>query len=111
MCGIAGFFGTRTISSGSIERMLSGLRPRGPDAESAVLWNADLRPAAAAAPNGLLNTRLAIIDPRPEANQPMANAAGDVWINYNGEVYDWAVAAKTLNSSSPLWPKTETSLT
>ncbi len=96
MCGIAGFFGTRTIASGSIERMLSGLRPRGPDAESAVLWSADLRLTAGAAPNGLLNTRLAIIDPRPEANQPMANAAGDVWINYNGEVYDWVSAAKTL---------------
>jgi asparagine synthetase B (glutamine-hydrolysing) len=43
-----------------------------------------------AAPNGLLHTRLSIIDPRPEADQPMGNDAGDVWIAYNGEVYDWA---------------------
>ena len=99
MCGIAGFFGTRTISSDSIERMLCGLRPRGPDAESAVLWSADLKLTGVPAPNALLNTRLAIIDPRPEANQPMANAAGDVWINYNGEVYDWASAAKTLSEA------------
>jgi asparagine synthase (glutamine-hydrolysing) len=96
MCGIAGFFGTRTISVASVARMLSALRPRGPDAEAAVLWTMDFKRADVAAPNGLLNTRLSIIDPRPDANQPMANAAGDVWINYNGEVYNWASDAKTL---------------
>jgi asparagine synthase (glutamine-hydrolysing) len=96
VCGIAGFFGTHTMSIGSIEQMLSALRPRGPDAESAVLWSADLQRTDGPAPNGLLATRLSIIDPRPEANQPMANAAGDVWITYNGEVYDWAADAKTL---------------
>lgn len=96
MCGIAGFFGTRTMSTDSVGRMLSALRPRGPDAEAAMLWTVDFKRTDAAAPNGLLNTRLSIIDPRPDANQPMANAAGDVWINYNGEVYNWAADAKTL---------------
>ncbi len=99
MCGIAGFFGTRTVAPGSIEQMLSALRPRGPDAESAVLWGADLKRTDAPAANGLLSTRLAIIDPRPDANQPMANAAGDVWIAYNGEVYDWASDARTLSAA------------
>jgi asparagine synthase (glutamine-hydrolysing) len=96
VCGIAGFFGARTMATASIERMLSALRPRGPDAESAVLWTADLKRTDAPAPNGLLCTRLSIIDPRPDANQPMSNAAGDVWIAYNGEVYDWAADASTL---------------
>lgn len=96
MCGIAGFFGTRTMAIGAIDRMLGALRPRGPDAESAILWTADLQRTDAPAPNGLLATRLSIIDPRPDANQPMANAAGDVWIAYNGEVYDWASDARTL---------------
>jgi asparagine synthase (glutamine-hydrolysing) len=99
MCGIAGFFGTRTVAAGSIERMLAALRPRGPDAESVVLLNASLKPTEVPAPNGLLSTRLSIIDPRPEANQPMANAAGDVWIAYNGEVYDWASDARTLSAA------------
>jgi asparagine synthase (glutamine-hydrolysing) len=99
VCGIAGFFGARTIAIGSIERMLSALRPRGPDAESAVLWSADLQRTDGQAPNGLLATRLSIIDPRPDANQPMGNAAGDVWIAYNGEVYDWAAEAKTLSAA------------
>ena len=52
-----------------------------------------------AAPNALLHTRLSIIDPRPEADQPMDNAAGDVWISYNGEVYDWAADAETLKAA------------
>jgi asparagine synthase (glutamine-hydrolysing) len=99
VCGIGGFFGTRTVASGSIERMHDALRPRGPDAEGATLWTADLKRADAPAPNGLLSTRLSIIDPRPDANQPMANAAGDVWIAYNGEVYDWASDAKTLSAA------------
>ena len=96
MCGIAGFFGTRTVARESIERMLDALRPRGPDAEAATLWTSELKPTDAPAANGLLSTRLSIIDPRPDANQPMANGAGDVWIAYNGEVYDWAADARTL---------------
>ena len=54
----------------------------------------ELQPTTAAAPNALLHTRLSIIDPRPEADQPMENAAGDVWISYNGEVYDWSADAE-----------------
>ena len=58
-----------------------------------------LAPTTAAAPNALLHTRLSIIDPRPVADQPMDNAAGDVWISYNGEVYDWAADAETLKAA------------
>ncbi len=79
--------------------MLAALRPRGPDAESAILFSANLKPIDAPAANGLLSTRLSIIDPRPDANQPMANAAGDVWVAYNGEVYDWASDARTLSAA------------
>ena len=96
MCGLAGFFGARPLPQRTIERMLEALRPRGPDAESATLWGTDWRLSAAPAPNALLSTRLSIIDPRPQANQPMANADGSVWISYNGEVYDWASDAQTL---------------
>jgi asparagine synthase (glutamine-hydrolysing) len=96
MCGIAGYFGSRVLPTSSVNRILAALRPRGPDAEHYVQWTSDLRRTANAAPNGLLHTRLSIIDPRPEADQPMANEAGDIWISYNGEVYDWAADARTL---------------
>jgi asparagine synthase (glutamine-hydrolysing) len=99
MCGIAGYFGTRSVAPATVERMLAALRRRGPDAEHAVFWDAGLRRSDAPAPNALLHTRLSIIDPRPLADQPMCNAAGDVWIAYNGEVYDWAAAARELEAA------------
>ncbi len=99
MCGIAGFFGTRTVAPATVERILSALRRRGPDAEHALFWDAGLARSAKAAPNALLHTRLSIIDPRPEADQPMGNDRGDVFIAYNGEVYDWAADADTLKAA------------
>ena len=99
MCGIAGYFGTRSVAPATVERMLAALRRRGPDAEHAVFWDAGLQRSDAPAPNALLHTRLSIIDPRPLADQPMCNAAGDVWIAYNGEVYDWAAAARELEAA------------
>lgn len=99
MCGIAGYFGRRIVSPASVERMMAALRQRGPDAEHMRFWDAALAPTTAAAPNALLHTRLSIIDPRPLADQPMDNAAGDVWIAYNGEVYDWAADAETLKAA------------
>lgn len=80
--------------------MMAELRRRGPDAEHVRFWDASLAPAESVpAPNALLHTRLSIIDPRPEADQPMGNAAGDVWISYNGEVYDWADDAQALKAA------------
>jgi asparagine synthase (glutamine-hydrolysing) len=96
MCGIAGYFGSRVVAPATVERMLAALRQRGPDAEHVTYWTEDWQRAEAMAPNALLHTRLSIIDPRPEADQPMTNGAGDVWISYNGEVYDWAADAATL---------------
>ena len=96
MCGIGGYFGSRVISPESVGRMMAALRPRGPDAEHSVHWSLDLEPTSGAAPNGLLHTRLAIVDPRPQADQPMVNDAGDIWISYNGQVYDWAADAAAL---------------
>jgi asparagine synthase (glutamine-hydrolysing) len=98
MCGIAGYFGRRVIAPASVEQMMAALRRRGPDAEHTRFWDAALAPTTAAAPNALLHTRLSIIDPRPLADQPMENASGDVWIAYNGEVYDWAADAETLRA-------------
>jgi asparagine synthase (glutamine-hydrolysing) len=99
MCGIAGFFGTRTLPPAAVERMLCALRQRGPDAEHVVSWTPDFARSAGASPNALLHTRLSIIDPRPVADQPMANDRGDVFIAYNGEVYDWAADAEALQAA------------
>jgi asparagine synthase (glutamine-hydrolysing) len=86
------------VGPATVERMLNALRQRGPDAERVQAWDADFRPASLPAPNALLNTRLAIIDPRPEADPPIANDAGDIWVTYNGEVYDWSADAALLRN-------------
>ena len=54
--------------------MLAALRVRGPDAQKAVLWDGSFRETDGAGTAGLLHARLSIRDPRPEADQPMANA-------------------------------------
>jgi asparagine synthase (glutamine-hydrolysing) len=99
MCGIAGFSGARPIAPGRISAMLSALAERGPDARHAVCWDGGLRRSDAEPRHALLATRLAIIDPRPLADQPMGNDAGDVWISYNGEVYGWQEDARDLEAA------------
>jgi asparagine synthase (glutamine-hydrolysing) len=96
MCGIGGFFALRSVSPRVVSAMQQALRPRGPDAEHAVGWNAGLAPTPEAWHNALLHARLSIIDPRPVADQPMASDRSDIWIVYNGEVYDWEAPAKEL---------------
>ena len=96
MCGIAGFFGHRPVGTEVIAQMFDTLRRRGPDAQHAVLWDQQFRPASGAAYNALLHARLSIRDPRPEADQPMHNDAKDIWICYNGEVYGWEKDAQHL---------------
>jgi asparagine synthase (glutamine-hydrolysing) len=98
MCGIAGFFSPQQVAPHVPGRMLDVLRRRGPDAQHSVLWNERFERTQGAACNALLHARLSIIDPRPEADQPMSNESGDVWICYNGEVYDWAGPAAELKA-------------
>lgn len=89
MCGIGGFFALQPVAPGVASAMRAALAPRGPDAEHAVGWDARFARSGGAWQNALVHARLSIIDPRPDADQPMANEAGDAWIVYNGEVYDW----------------------
>ena len=89
MCGIAGVIGQQALAPETLEAMLEALRRRGPDAEHMVGWNEQGQRNNAQPEVALLHTRLAIMDPRPEADQPFSNDDGSVWLCYNGEVYDW----------------------
>jgi asparagine synthase (glutamine-hydrolysing) len=99
MCGIGGFFAQQAVAPELVRAIQAALRPRGPDAEHAVGWDGALAPSAGAWHNALIHARLSIIDPRPLADQPMANERGDVWIVYNGEVYDWERHAGELRAA------------
>ncbi len=96
MCGIAGIIGQQALSPSTLEAMLAALRRRGPDAEHVVGWNAQGQRLDANSEVALIHTRLAIMDPRPEADQPFSNDDGSVWLCYNGEVYDWQQHADEL---------------
>lgn len=76
MCGIAGLFGTR---GGDARAMIAAIAHRGPDDTG--FWRDDR--------TQLAHARLAIVDLSPAGHQPMANAAGDIRVVYNGEIYNW----------------------
>jgi asparagine synthase (glutamine-hydrolysing) len=86
MCGIAAVYGQQRVGAG--EGMLGRLTHRGPDDEGMVhvdgAW--------------LGHRRLSIVDV-DGGRQPFANAAGDVWLVGNGEVYNHAEVRATLAPS------------
>jgi asparagine synthase (glutamine-hydrolysing) len=76
MCGIAG---SSTEDKDVIERMTSALKHRGPDGHATEVVDGA----------SLGHARLAILDPRPEGNQPMWNDDNTIAIVYNGEIYNF----------------------
>lgn len=110
MCGIGGFFGREGGSREVARAMLAALAARGPDAAHAAAFAADLKPLGESSdgPHVLLHARLAIIDPRPEADQPMASDDGQVWLCYNGEVYGWSDDARELAAERPFRTRSDT---
>ncbi|WP_020410680.1 asparagine synthase (glutamine-hydrolyzing) [Hahella ganghwensis] len=91
MCGIAGYFGQRPLNAQQIDQAQQFLARRGPDAVGQQRWNDQWQITAQESGicNTLIHTRLAIMDTRSEANQPMCSDDRQVWLCYNGEVYDW----------------------
>ena len=59
--------------------MTRALAHRGPDASG--VWEAE--------GVGLAHRRLSIIDLSPAGNQPMADAASNLHLAYNGEIYNF----------------------
>jgi len=79
MCGIAGI-----INGGDqqlLARMNDIMAHRGPD-DAGIKWFAD-------SGSGIAQRRLSIIDLSPGGHQPMVNDTGDLWIVFNGEIYNY----------------------
>jgi asparagine synthase (glutamine-hydrolysing) len=80
MCGISGILYSdpgRVVEREIIEKMNGVIRHRGPDSDGFYL-----RPGVA-----LAMRRLAIVDLQT-GDQPLANESNDVWIVFNGEIYN-----------------------
>ena len=76
--------------------MTDALRHRGPDGSGTCI-RADERVA-------LGHRRLSIIDLSSAGHQPMANEDGTVRITYNGEIYNYARAARRARGARPPLP-------
>src|SRR5260370_2084728 len=79
MCGISGLINTGNVQL--LERMNDTIAHRGPD-DAGIKWFPD-------SSSGLAHRRLSIIDLSPAGHQPMCNETGDLWIVFNGEIYNY----------------------
>jgi len=86
MCGIAGTW--NFSDSASISSMVSSMRHRGPDDQGIYQDNQV----------ALGMTRLAVIDIHPSGHQPMSTPDGNIWIVYNGEIYNFKQERQILES-------------
>ncbi len=80
MCGICGVFhqqGDRTVERSTLEAMNRKMIHRGPDDEGFYLGG----------PVGFGARRLAIVDVAA-GHQPLSNEDGNIWIAFNGEIYN-----------------------
>src|SRR5438067_1019538 len=89
MCGIAGAVGGRgTDLAECAARMAAVLRHRGPDRDG--LWADDYC--------ALGHQRLAIVDLSPAGDQPLSNEDGNLWITFNGEIYNCQALRRELEA-------------
>jgi asparagine synthase (glutamine-hydrolysing) len=88
MCGIAGIlrFDGAQVRTETIVRMTDLIAHRGPDGAGVHVDGAV----------GLGHRRLSIVDLSTAGHQPMASADGDIWIVFNGEIYNHAELRGTL---------------
>jgi len=90
MFGIAGIIASpgQQISRPTLEAMTESLAHRGPDEEAYFVRGRV----------GLGHRRLRIID-LAGGHQPLSNEAGDVWVTYNGEIYNYRELRRALQAS------------
>jgi asparagine synthase (glutamine-hydrolysing) len=88
MCGIAGLvsYERKIPETALLHKMANTIAHRGPDAEGIYT----------AAHVGLAQRRLSIIDLTDNANPPLSNEDGSIWIVFNGEIYNFPVLREEL---------------
>jgi asparagine synthase (glutamine-hydrolysing) len=91
MCGICGVVGQ--ADEQLVKSMLARIAHRGPDDEG--LYVADTSTGMRV---GLGHRRLSIIDLSPAGHEPMPDAAGKIWLTYNGEIYNFKELRRELEA-------------
>lgn len=98
MCGIAGLVTPTLAPEDRLVRASDRMLSRGPDSGGVKILSRA----------GLAFRRLAIIDLSPDGNQPMTNETGDVWVVYNGEIYNYQPLRSALLSKHQFHSRTDT---
>ena len=103
MCGIGGWFAwsEQPPQPSVLEEMMNLVEHRGPDGQSWVVCGLDgghdsAPPNDSAWPVGLGHRRLAIIDLSEGGLQPMTNQEEDLWLVFNGEIYNFVELRREL---------------
>lgn len=82
MCGITGVVGQPTEQL--IKAMLARIAHRGPDDEGIYISETPSGERVA-----LGHRRLSIIDLSPAGREPMSDGSGQIWLTFNGEIYNF----------------------
>lgn len=82
MCGIAGMAGIKDAEL--LGEMLRITAHRGPDDSGTFVTGTSMRNSAA-----IGNNRLKILDLSSAGHQPMASPDGNIWVVYNGELFNY----------------------
>jgi asparagine synthase (glutamine-hydrolysing) len=93
MCGIAGFWTSRTLGQPPeriLEDMTAAIAYRGPDGKG-IFWDGS-------SGVGLGHRRLAIVDLSDDGRQPMTSRSGRFVVVFNGEIYNFERLRATLAS-------------
>lgn len=95
MCGIAGCLQLdgHPASGEAVRLMIDAIAHRGPDAAGMKLSGRC----------GLGHRRLAIIDLSDAGIQPLTDIQGDIWITYNGEMYNFMEVRRELEAKGYLF--------
>ena len=91
MCGIVGIFNfdSQPVNQGLLAKMTRSLSHRGPDDEGIYVLGK----------LGLGHRRLSIIDLSSRGHQPMSNEDSNIWITFNGEIYNHLSLRKQLQAA------------
>ncbi len=103
MCGITGYVGRGDAKV--LASMNNALRHRGPDDGGQEIFPRKDRGTGTV---GLAQRRLSIIDLSPAGHQPLSNENGNVWVSFNGEIYNHATLRRGLTQEHRFRGKSDT---
>lgn len=91
MCGICGVIGQ--ADEQLIKSMLARMAHRGPDDEGVYVAETSTTERV-----GLGHRRLSIIDLSPAGHEPMPDRSNQIWLTFNGEIYNFKELRRELES-------------